>query len=150
MNILYKKLTNQDLEAMSTIAQKAKGFWNYPKEWLKLWEDQLTFTSTDLKNNWSCGAYIEERLVGFVTFSQKENIAEIDNLWVLPEFMNQGIGGNLMAKALLAAKNNQLEKVRIESDPNAESFYKKFGAVRVGLVDSQPKPRKLPVLEIKL
>jgi predicted GNAT family N-acyltransferase len=58
--------------------------------------------------------------------------------------------GELMSKALLEAKDRQLEVVRIESDPNAESFYKKFGAIRIGFANATPKPRKLPILEISI
>lgn len=150
MDMSYRKLTNLDLQIMSAIAQKAKAYWNYPKEWLQLWEKQLTFTADDLKTHWNCGVCIEKKLVGFVMFSQKERVAEIDNLWVLPEFMGLGIGRKLMTRALSEAKSRELETVLIESDPHAEGFYNKFGAVRVGFIDSTPKPRKLPVLEITL
>ena len=135
---------------MSTVAQEAKAFWNYPEEWLKLWKKQLTFTTDDLNTHWNYGAYIQDELVAFVMFSQNETLADIDNLWVLPEFMALGIGKTLMTNALAEAKSREIEIIRIESDPNAESFYQKFGAVRIGFTDSSPKPRKLPVLEIKL
>jgi hypothetical protein len=42
--------------------------------------------------------------------------------------------------------------LRIESDPNAQSFYEKIGARKVGEVHSEvdSQPRVLPVMEINL
>ena len=42
------------------------------------------------------------------------------------------------------------EQLRIVSDPNAEAFYLRKGAIRAGLVDSLPAGRQLPLLSLAL
>ena len=64
--------------------------------------------------------------------------------------MNQGIGTMLMNQAIEFCRLNNMRALRIESDPNAKTFYEKLGAKHIGYIDSVPKPRKLPVLIIEL
>ena len=76
----------------------------------------------------------------------------LDNLWVLPEFMGQGIGQQLFQHALERSRERGESVLKIEADPNAKSFYEKMGARQIGEhhgeVDGHA--RVLPVMEINL
>ena len=76
----------------------------------------------------------------------------LDNLWVLPDFMGQGIGRRLFQHGLERAKTQGVFTLKIEADPHAQSFYERMGARKIGEhqseVDSQP--RILPIMEIDL
>ena len=54
------------------------------------------------------------------------------HLWVLPEAMRRGVGRSLFSHALERARNLGFRELEIESDPNAEGFYQRMGAQRVG------------------
>lgn len=76
----------------------------------------------------------------------------LDNLWVLPEFMGQGIGKGLFEHALERSHVLGVTTLKIESDPNGQSFYEKMGARKIGEhhTEVEGHPRVLPVLEINL
>jgi hypothetical protein len=42
----------------------------------------------------------------------------------------------------------KIARLKIVSDPNAEGFYLRMGAQRVGWVAAQPRGRRLPLLVI--
>ncbi|MEO6444863.1 MAG: GNAT family N-acetyltransferase [Gemmatimonadaceae bacterium] len=82
-----------------------------------------------------------------------EDRASVEHLWIAPEHHRRGIGGALLERALAVASDAGVASVRVESDPNAEPFYVRRGARRVGLTPA-PMPgepnRMLPVLEFVL
>ena len=61
--------------------------------------------------------------------------------------------GKNIGKLLLDRLENRFGKkatIQVVSDPNATSFYEKFGYRKVGEVKSKPDGRKLPLLKKKL
>ncbi len=73
-------------------------------------------------------------------------------MWVLPTFMKRGVGHTLLRAALEHVKSEGSKRLTIESDPNAEEFYLRNGATRVGRVAASVAgtERYLPVLEIDI
>jgi N-acetylglutamate synthase-like GNAT family acetyltransferase len=59
----------------------------------------------------------------------KNDKAELDHMWVVPERMGTGVGKELFLAAMQKASELNLSSVEICSDPNAEGFYQKMGAI---------------------
>lgn len=77
----------------------------------------------------------------------------LEHFWVTPEQIGCGLGRAMFASALVAARRCGATALHIKSDPNAEGFYQRMGARRVGeerylLLDKYP--RELPLLVIDL
>ncbi len=74
------------------------------------------------------------------------------HLWVLPEAMGRGVGRSLFSHALERARILGFRELEIESDPNAEGFYQRMGAHRVGTSTKvlAGHNRELPVLVYEL
>ena len=83
---------------------------------------------------------------------EKNGSAWIENLWVLPKFMGEGIGRQLFVHALSRARELGCSKLQLEADPHAVGFYKKLGMTKIGErnypVDGQD--RNLPMMEMTL
>jgi GNAT superfamily N-acetyltransferase len=96
---------------------------------------------------------VDGRVAGFYTLVPAPRDWELDNLWVHPRWMAQGIGRALLRHALEAARSGGASRVRVDSDPNAEPFYLACGALRTGSVPA-PIPgdpgRARPQLEFDL
>ena len=90
------------------------------------------------------------KIVGFVAVSQKAADAEIEHLWVLPEFMSQGIGRHLFDAALEFCASERVRSIKVVADPNASGFYQRMGCEVVGDEPSRPAGRKLPALRYTL
>jgi GNAT superfamily N-acetyltransferase len=62
--------------------------------------------------------------------------------------MGRGIGRALFEHAAAEVKRLGFPSMKIEADPNAEEFYKRMGAGRVGTASSEVcgEVRKLPLM----
>ena len=150
MKVKVRKGKKTDARRLSEIAIASKKYWQYPNSWFQLWGNTLEITPEFMAKNNVWVVTQEAELLGFVAISMKQLDAELEHMWVLPEYMNQGIGTMLMNQAIEFCRLNNMRALRIESDPNAKTFYEKLGAKHIGYIDSVPKPRKLPVLIIEL
>lgn len=92
-----------------------------------------------------------ERPVGFYVLTKESDGPHLDHLWVLPSSMRRGIGRALFEHAATEVKRLGFPCMKIEADPNAEAFYKRMGAVRVGISTSETcgERRELPLMEFR-
>ena len=103
-------------------------------------------------SNWYYVALKDGKAIGFYAITVDGEQASLEHLWVLPEYMGQGIGAKLFRHALSCCKELGIHILEIESDPNAQGFYEHMGAKQVGQSASEvdDQPRVLPILEIAL
>ena len=142
----------EDAERLTQITHAAKRHWGYPEKWIEAWRDILTMRPEFIARNISFCAIEEDQPVGFYVLTNEEDGIHLDHLWILPEAMARGIGRALFEHAVREAENAGCSCLKIEADPNAEGFYQRMGAVRVGASVSEVcgERRKLPLLELKL
>lgn len=142
----------EDAEVLSKIAFAAKSFWNYLESWLKLWKDALTITPEFIENNEVYLAESDGEIIGFYALILNGEKVQLEHLWISPENIGGGIGKKLMIDAVQKAKSSGASSIEIESDPNAEVFYQKQGAVKIGENKSEieGKERILPIMRIEL
>jgi ribosomal protein S18 acetylase RimI-like enzyme len=143
----------RDAEALTRIAFAAKRYWGYPERWIERWQETLTISPEFIRRNEVYAAVTEGELAGFYALVGEGRKIELEHLWVLPERMGAGIGRALFDHAVRRATFLNVETLRIESDPNAEGFYRRMGATRVGeinyLIDGQNRTLPLLVVEIQ-
>jgi hypothetical protein len=77
-------------------------------------------------------AEIEKRIAGFHSLMTCSTNWKLDHLWVVPEFMRQGVGRALVQHAMGIATSGGAAAILIDADPHAEGFYVFCGAVRIG------------------
>jgi GNAT superfamily N-acetyltransferase len=137
---------------LTEIAISAKRHWNYPERWIELWTPSLTISPSYILQNETWIAIVDTKPVGFYSLHKNSESLWLDNLWVLPDSMGQGIGKKLFKHALERSRVLGVSNLKIEADPNAQSFYEKMGARKVGESHSQVdgQPRILPIMEIDL
>lgn len=94
---------------------------------------------------------VKNETIGYYSyFEAEEKSIKLDNLFILPEYIGKGFGKILMNHFLSNIKNIGIEKIILDSEPNAEKFYNKFGFEKVGQLESSIKDRFLPIMELKL
>ena len=139
-------------EILTQITFAAKRHWGYPERWIQIWSNILTVSTEFIEENETYVAQVRDEPVGFYAISIEENKASLEHMWVLSEYMGQGIGAKLFDHALSRCKELGVRALEIESDPNAQGFYEHMGAKRVGQSASEldGQTRILPILEINL
>jgi GNAT superfamily N-acetyltransferase len=137
---------------LTTITLAAKRHWNYPESWIQTWLPSLTITAEYILANETWAAVEGEMCAAYYSLKQDGQSLWLDNLWVLPEFMGRGIGKMLFHHALERSRILGVTSLKIEADPNAQDFYEKMGARKVGEHRTEVfgQPRVLPLMEIKL
>lgn len=148
--VLIRRALPADSETLTAIAHAAKAHWGYPAAWLELWRDDLTVGPTFVAERLTLCADVAGATVGFAAVAQDESGWELEHLWVLPAYMGQGVGRELLTAILDGLRTLGVESLRIASDPHAVGFYERLGARVVGEVDSTPAGRRLPLLTLAL
>jgi ribosomal protein S18 acetylase RimI-like enzyme len=81
------------------------------------------------------------RVAGFsVVLRLAAGVAELDGLFVEPEFMRQGVGRLLVEDAARAARAAGLRRIEVTANPRAVGFYRRLGFVRDGTVATRFGP----------
>lgn len=145
-----RKALTADAAALTQIAHDAKRHWGYPENWIQHWQDDLTISPDFISANQVYVAESESGLLGFYALLLKGTQAELDHLWVAPEHIGTGVGKALFLHAMQRASAGNVSEVEILSDPNAEGFYRKMGAHRMGetVSEMEGQPRTLPRLTV--
>jgi N-acetylglutamate synthase-like GNAT family acetyltransferase len=149
-NLRIRKALGGEAAALTEIAHQAKKHWGYPERWIQHWQEDLTISSDFVHANPVYVAEHEAKLLGFYALTIREAKAVLDHLWVAPAHIGTGVGKELFLHAMQNAAGENVSQVEISSDPNAEGFYQKMGAHRIGETVSEidGKPRLLPRLTI--
>ena len=141
MNI--RPALEHEAEALSALALKAKAYWGYSTDTIESWRHDLSVSSETIASRPTFVATVGDEIAGFYSLVPSTQSWKLDHLWVLPQFMDRGIGRALVAHALETALRGGASSVTVDADPNAESFYLACGADRSGEVPApipgQPK-----------
>lgn len=148
--MIIRRALTTEAETLTQIAKDAKRYWGYPEHWLNFWQDDLTIRPEFVDDNPVYVAEGEGNLLGFYALILKKEKAELDHLWVAPAHIGSGVGKALFLHAMQSAARGNVSELEILSDPNAEGFYRKMGAHRIGETVSEidGQPRSLPRLSI--
>jgi GNAT superfamily N-acetyltransferase len=138
----------EDAGALTEIAHAAKRHWGYPEQWIQSWREILTMRPEFIAANVTYSAMEDDRAVGFYLLTTESDGLHLDHLWIAPHAMGRGIGRALFEHALEQTSKLGHRTLKIEADPNAEGFYLRMGARRVGVTvtNIENQRRELPLL----
>ena len=144
--------TPEDADALTRIAFAAKRYWGYPESWIQHWRDGLTITPEFVRNSRVYAAVSGGEPCAFYALTSAGDEQELEHLWVLPGWIGSGVGRLLFEHAVREAARRGASAVAIEADPNAEGFYLKMGARRIGenVYEIEGPKRKLPLLIVEI
>lgn len=147
-----RRAQESDAAELTRIAHEAKRHWGYPERWIELWRDDLTLDPEFIAGN---EVYVAEEggeALGCCSLVVGTPNWTLEDLWIRPAAMGKGLGRRLFEHARAVAAEAGASVLEIDADPNAEAFYLKMGAVRVGEVRSEidGQPRSRPLLHLRL
>lgn len=152
MKVEIRRAKPTEASALTQLAQAAKRHWGYPERWLELWRPDLTITPSFVAGNEVYVATVGDEIVGCCALVPGQSLIELEHMWIDPKYMGRGVGRELFRHARARAVALNFAALEITSDPNAEGFYQRMGAVRIGEVQSKidGRPRILPRMKIDL
>lgn len=134
---------------LSEIALRSKAYWGYDRDFVEACREALTISESTIASEFVYVLEEESDIIGFFCFDVNGDKSELDDLFIVPEFIGKGYGRLLWNSILEKAKELGISEFTIDSDPYAEGFYKKMGAIRIGEIASTVfKDRKLPLMKV--
>ncbi|WGS55002.1 GNAT family N-acetyltransferase (plasmid) [Paraburkholderia sp. D15] len=141
-----------DADQLTKLAFLSKAHWGYPKEWLDLWQADLTVTPGMIEGSIAYVAETEEQIIGFwVRASVDSDEPTRGWLFVHPDHMGRGVARALWSELRNEAAARGIKSFVIEADPNAAPFYLALGAEKIGEKESSVIPGRLfPILRVSV
>ena len=152
MNIQIRRATPDESDALTAIAHAAKRHWKYPEKWIELWRRELTITPEFIANHEVYVAMVDGEIGGCCALVLSGSLAELEHMWIDPRQMGHGVGRALFEHTKQRAAELGFSELELSADPNAEGFYLRMRAERIGDVtgDIEGQPRVLPRMRVEL
>lgn len=151
-----RKVAPSEARQLTQLAHLAKAYWGYSPAFMDAVDDELTINADDLENNrflFRVGT-CDDTICSFYALdleSEPEGAVEMSALFVEPTAIGKGLGKRLFEHAVRQAKKLGASRMMIHSDPYAEKFYVKMGAVKIKDIPSRSvKGRDIPLLKFDL
>jgi len=150
MDIQIRRAMPEEAAVLTEIAHAAKRHWGYPENWIEHWKGDLTITRDFISNHEVYVAVTDKEIAGCCALVVKDSQAELEHMWIRPQYMGAGYGKALFVHVMQRAATLSAPAVELSADPNAEGFYKHMGATRIGEVRSEieGQPRVLPRMTV--
>ncbi len=140
-----------DNEILTSITKKSKAYWGYSAEQIQKWDKNLTISEEYIRGNNTFKLTDNDLIIGYYScIFENEKTVKLDNLFILPEHIGKGFGKYLLLDFLKKMKEEKIERIILDSEPNAEEFYAKMGFVKIGEFETSIKDRFMPIMEMKL
>ena len=146
-----EKAKNTDAKELTELTIRSKSHWNYSKEQIDKWKDDLTVTPNYIDEKEVYKLIVNNGIIGYYAYFQlNEEDVKLENLFIEPAFIGQGYGRLLMSDFLKRIKKAAYIRVTLDSDPYAEKFYTDIGFRVVGQLKTSVENRFLPIMEMEI
>jgi GNAT superfamily N-acetyltransferase len=137
--------------AITDLALRSKRRWGYADDFMAAVAADLRVTEADIETDHIEVLEADDRMLGFYQLQRKPGHAHLEKLFVDPAGVGSGHGRRLFDHAVEIARGWGYETLLLDSDPNAEGFYRSLGAERIGRTPSPVVPgRWLPLMRYRL
>jgi GNAT superfamily N-acetyltransferase len=151
MTPAIRRAGSADREQLARLAFRSKAYWGYDDTFMESVREQLTPSESYVADE---PVYLAEdaagTVLGFYGFLRDDGRLWLYDMFVAPEAIRNGVGRALWVHAVETARRTGAAVFWIESDPNAEEFYRKMGTVPDGTRTAAGSGRTLPVLRYDL
>ena len=136
---------------LTELSLRSKALWGYDAAFLARCRIAMQVKEANIDRQPHYVAELEGQMAGFYGFEPLPDGVGLDYMFVDPDFIGRGVGRALMDHAVALARELGHHSLTIVADPNAEGFYRRMGAQRVGSQASDVEPhRQLPLMRITL
>lgn len=126
----------EELPALSALCFRSKAVWGYDKDFMEACRRELSLDPDELQSTSIAVAEDHGKIVGIAQVKVVGNEADLLKLFVEPTALRSGIGRALFCWATDKAASMGADRLVIEADPDAASFYKRMGAQDRGFAPS--------------
>ncbi|MFC5996033.1 GNAT family N-acetyltransferase [Pseudonocardia hispaniensis] len=147
--MLIRRARPDEAGLLAELAVRSKAYWPYPPEFIARFAETLGLTPDVIATN---EAWVAERggaVLAFYLLVHRDERTFLDDLWLEPAVIGQGIGRALFSHARERAAAAGARFLEWDAEPYAVGFYRRMGGRHIGFVDS-PLGRELPTMRLAL
>ncbi|WP_298815860.1 GNAT family N-acetyltransferase [Chloroflexus sp.] len=149
LSIIITRAQTDEATTLKQIAIAAKRYWNYPDHLIAQWAATPIIDPAAIGRDLVFVARIDDRPVGWYRLMVDRLPAILEDLWVTPEWIGQGLGRALLNHATIECRKRGIDQIELEADPNALGFYLRMGGTVIGERMSEWN-RPVPLVRITL
>jgi GNAT superfamily N-acetyltransferase len=144
--MVIREAEPSERERLREIAIASKAYWGYDEDQVRRWGEGLEFSPGVDR----FVAEVDGDVVAYASLVRQGDVCVLDELWVEPDSIGEGVGSYLFHFAAERARGLRARRLEWEAEPNSVGFYEKMGGRY--LRDSEPSEwgRVLPVMGIDL
>jgi GNAT superfamily N-acetyltransferase len=116
---------------LTAVAVASKAHWGYDEVFMARFADVIAFEPARVAEHDVWVLEQAGRIAGFYSLIHHGEVAELDDLWLLPEFIGRGLGRLLFEHARERAAAQGARRLEWEAEPFAIGFYERMGAAPV-------------------
>ncbi len=139
-----------DAWALTQLTIASKAYWGYSREQMRLWTEVLSVYPDYIQQHEVFVLWDQEIMQGYYAYKQEVSHILLDNLFVHPRAIGKGWGKLLLNDFEARLKAGGETNIRLVSEPQAETFYKKYGYTTIDQKESSIPGRYLPVMQKQL
>lgn len=143
-NIQFRRAVPKESQLLTEIALKSKAHWGYNEAFMKECELLLHVPSDRISNDLVYVITMDERVVGFYALLQTKKEAWLEDFFLLPACMGEGLGKRMWYHMVSVARKHSIEIIEWDSDPYAAPFYERMGAEKTRDTATGANQRMLP------
>jgi GNAT superfamily N-acetyltransferase len=136
---------------LTELCLRSKAVWGYDEKFIAACRPEVIMTPETVASSCVMVAEIDGAVVGMTQLTVRSSVVELDKLFIEPGSLRSGVGRTLLSWAKAEASRSGAVALMVDADPYAAAFYRRCGAIDVGLVPSGSIPgRFLPRLRFLL
>lgn len=152
MDRAIRQARPEEAALLTDLAFRSKAYWGYDEAFMEACRDDIRVTESFIARGHTFVHEAGGTVQGVYALVPRDGgEVDLDLLYVEPAAIGTGVGRRLWAHAVERARLLGFTRMHIPADPNAEPFYLRMGARRVGETPSTAIPgRMLPHLAFDL
>ncbi len=144
-----ERATTSDAKVLTQLTIRSKAYWGYSKQQMLDWTEALTLPPSYFSTKEVYKLMANNQPIGYYSYTRlTAAVMKLENLFIDPEFIGKGFGKLLLLDFLNRIEQEDFATVTLDSDPNAQEFYKRLGFKVVGQMKTPVKDRYLPIMEM--
>lgn len=148
---LIRRARPEEAHALRELAHRSKAYWPYDAVFLEAVAPMLVLEPRHVASQEVHVLESAGRVVGWHRVTLHGERAELEDLWLEPEWIGSGHGRTLFEHAVGVAVEEGASRLEWDAEPYAEGFYRAMGGVEIGRTPSAVEPgRTLPRMRLML
>ena len=121
-----------DVEALRALTRRSMAYWPRDPAYLAEANRLLSLSAQDLARDQAWMVEHAGTPVGYYRLTLHGDLAEIEELFLEPEWIGHGIGRKLFGHAIATARRRGCTRLEWETDADAAGFYLAMGGREIG------------------